>query len=128
MDVVSGEPLFSSADKFDSGTGWPSFSRLLEPGNVVEKEDRRLFMTRTEVRSKHGDSHLGHLFPDHQGFLPRGAFSGRTADACGGTVFAENLPHGIAPLARGDPGAGTRNAGAHDIVTGPHGFDQLFEC
>jgi methionine-R-sulfoxide reductase len=65
VDVVSGEPLFSSLDKFDSGTGWPSFVRPLVPANIVEKEDRRLFLsTRTEVRSKHGDSHLGHVFPD----------------------------------------------------------------
>ncbi len=64
VDVVSGEPLFSSLDKYDSGTGWPSFTRPIEPGNVVEKEDRSLFMTRTEVRSRHGDSHLGHVFPD----------------------------------------------------------------
>jgi methionine-R-sulfoxide reductase len=64
VDIVSGEPLFSSRDKFDSGTGWPSFTKPLEPGNIVEKEDRTLFMTRTEVRSKHGDSHLGHVFPD----------------------------------------------------------------
>ncbi len=64
VDVASGEPLFSSRDKFDSGTGWPSFVRPLEPGNIVEKEDRKLFAARTEVRSKHGDSHLGHVFPD----------------------------------------------------------------
>jgi peptide methionine sulfoxide reductase msrA/msrB len=64
VDIVSGEPLFSSHDKFASGTGWPSFTRPLEPENILEKEDRSLFMTRTEVRSKHGDSHLGHLFPD----------------------------------------------------------------
>ena len=64
VDVVSGEPLFSSRDKFDSGTGWPSFVRPLDPANIVEESDRSLFMTRTEVRSKHGDSHLGHLFPD----------------------------------------------------------------
>ena len=64
MDVVSGEPLFSSLDKYDSGTGWPSFTRPLEPGNVKEKVDRGFFMTRTEVRSKHGDSHLGHVFND----------------------------------------------------------------
>jgi peptide methionine sulfoxide reductase msrA/msrB len=64
VDIVSGEPLFSSKDKYDSGTGWPSFIRPLEPGNIVEKEDRRLFMSRTEVRSKGGDSHLGHVFPD----------------------------------------------------------------
>ena len=64
VDVVSGEPLFSSLDKFESGTGWPSFTRPLEPANVTEKSDRSLFMERTEVRSAHGDSHLGHLFDD----------------------------------------------------------------
>lgn len=64
VDVVSGEPLFSSLDKYDSGTGWPSFIRPLESGNVVEREDHGLFMTRTEVRSKHADSHLGHVFDD----------------------------------------------------------------
>ena len=64
VDIVSGEPLFSSLDKYDSGTGWPSFTRPLEPDNIVTKEDRSWFMTRTEVRSKHGDSHLGHLFDD----------------------------------------------------------------
>ena len=64
VDVVSGEPLFSSRDKFDSGTGWPSFTRPLEPGNIVEKTDRTLFMTRTEVRSAHADLHLGHAFSD----------------------------------------------------------------
>jgi len=64
VDIVSGEPLFSSLDKFDSGTGWPSFTRPLVPENVVEHEDRKFFMVRTEVRSKHGDSHLGHVFPD----------------------------------------------------------------
>jgi peptide methionine sulfoxide reductase msrA/msrB len=65
VDIVSGEPLFSSLEKYDSGTGWPSFTRPLEPGNVIEKEDRSLFfMKRTEVRSKHGNSHLGHVFND----------------------------------------------------------------
>jgi peptide methionine sulfoxide reductase msrA/msrB len=64
VDIVSGEPLFSSRDKFASGTGWPSYTRPLEPGNIVEKKDSSLFMVRTEVRSKYGDSHLGHLFPD----------------------------------------------------------------
>jgi len=64
VDIVSGEPLFSSSDKFDSGTGWPSFTRPLEPNNIVEKEDRGFFMKRVEVRSKHGDSHLGHVFND----------------------------------------------------------------
>jgi peptide methionine sulfoxide reductase msrA/msrB len=64
VDVVSGEPLFSSKDKYNSGTGWPSFTRPVRPENIVEHSDRSLGMTRTEVRSKHGDSHLGHLFPD----------------------------------------------------------------
>ncbi len=64
VDVVSGEPLFSSLDKFDSGTGWPSFVRPLVPENIVERKDTSLFMTRTEVRSAHADSHLGHVFDD----------------------------------------------------------------
>lgn len=64
VDIVSGEPLFSSRDKYDSGTGWPSFTRPLQPENIVERTDRRLFSTRTEVRSLKGDSHLGHVFPD----------------------------------------------------------------
>jgi peptide methionine sulfoxide reductase msrA/msrB len=64
VDIVSGEPLFSSLDKFRSGTGWPSFTRPLEEDNIVEKTDRSFLMTRTEVRSKNGDSHLGHVFND----------------------------------------------------------------
>ncbi|MCP4667903.1 MAG: peptide-methionine (S)-S-oxide reductase MsrA [Deltaproteobacteria bacterium] len=64
VDVVSGEPLFSSLHKYDSRTGWPSFTKPLEPENVREVEDKSLFMSRTEVRSKHADSHLGHVFPD----------------------------------------------------------------
>jgi methionine-R-sulfoxide reductase len=64
VDVVSGEPLFSSLDKYDSGTGWPSFTRPLVPDNVKTKTDRTFGMARTEVRSAHGDSHLGHLFDD----------------------------------------------------------------
>ena len=64
VDVVSGEPLFSSLDKYDSGTGWPSFTKPLEPGNIMEKTDQSWFATRTEVRSKKADSHLGHVFPD----------------------------------------------------------------
>ena len=64
VDVVSGEPLFSSLDKYDSGTGWPSFTRPLEPDHVVTRKDHKLFMSRNEVRSKHADSHLGHLFDD----------------------------------------------------------------
>jgi peptide methionine sulfoxide reductase msrA/msrB len=64
VDIVSGEPLFSSLDKFDSGTGWPSFTQPLDTDRIVVKEDRSLFMRRTEVRSKLGDSHLGHVFDD----------------------------------------------------------------
>jgi peptide-methionine (R)-S-oxide reductase len=64
VDVVSGEPLFASTQKFDSGCGWPSFTVPLESGNVVENEDRGHGMIRTEVRSNHGDSHLGHVFTD----------------------------------------------------------------
>jgi peptide methionine sulfoxide reductase msrA/msrB len=64
VGIVSGEPLFSSLDKFDSGTGWPSFTKPLVPGNIVEKKDRTLWMVRTEVRSRHGNSHLGHVFDD----------------------------------------------------------------
>ncbi len=64
VDVVSGEPLFSSLDKFDSGTGWPSFTRPLVPAQVAERQDRSFFMVRTEVRSKLADSHLGHVFDD----------------------------------------------------------------
>jgi methionine-R-sulfoxide reductase len=64
VDVISGEPLFSSLDKYDSGTGWPSFTRPLNPDNIVTRQDRRLWMTRTEARSKQADSHLGHIFED----------------------------------------------------------------
>lgn len=64
VDIVSGEPLFSSLDKYDSKTGWPSFTKPLEPANIVEKKDFKLFYSRTEVRSKYGDSHLGHVFDD----------------------------------------------------------------
>ncbi len=64
VDIVSGEPLFSSLDKFDSGTGWPSFTRPLVPENIATHTDRRFWMTRTEVRSKHAGSHLGHVFDD----------------------------------------------------------------
>ena len=64
MDIVSGEPLFSSRDKYDSGTGWPSFTKPINPDWVVEKEDRGFFSVRTEIRSRYADSHLGHVFAD----------------------------------------------------------------
>ncbi|ASP87276.1 peptide-methionine (R)-S-oxide reductase MsrB [Sinorhizobium meliloti] len=64
VDIVSGEPLFASADKFDSGCGWPSFTKPIVPANVNELRDNSHGMIRTEVRSVHGDSHLGHVFPD----------------------------------------------------------------
>ena len=64
VDIVSGEPLYSSEDKYVSGTGWPSFTKPLAPENIVEKSDRKLFIVRTEIRSKHADSHLGHVFKD----------------------------------------------------------------
>jgi len=64
VDIVSGEPLFSSTDKFDSGSGWPSFTRPIEPAHIVKHQDKTFWMTRTEVRSANGDSHLGHLFDD----------------------------------------------------------------
>ncbi len=70
VDIVSGEPLFSSLDKYDSGCGWPSFTQPLEAMNVLEKNDASLGIMRTEIRSAHGDSHLGHVFPD--GPLPNG--------------------------------------------------------
>lgn len=64
VDIVSGEPLFASSDKYESGCGWPSFTKAIEPAHVEEISDASLGMIRTEVRSKHGDSHLGHVFPD----------------------------------------------------------------
>jgi peptide-methionine (R)-S-oxide reductase len=64
VDIVSGEPLFASSDKFESGCGWPSFTKPIEPANVNELQDASHGMIRTEVRSAHGDSHLGHVFPD----------------------------------------------------------------
>ena len=64
VDIVSGEPLFSSTDKFESGTGWPSFTKPLAPENITEKSDVSFFTKRTEIRSKHADSHLGHVFND----------------------------------------------------------------
>lgn len=67
VDIVSGEPLFSSLDKYDSGTGWPSFTKPLNPANVCTREDRKLYSVRTEVRSANADSHLGHVFDDGPG-------------------------------------------------------------
>ncbi|EAQ11275.1 methionine sulfoxide reductase B [Maritimibacter alkaliphilus HTCC2654] len=64
VDIVSGEPLFASSDKYDSGCGWPSFTKPIEPAHINELQDRTHGMIRTEVRSTHGDSHLGHVFPD----------------------------------------------------------------
>jgi len=64
VDIVSGEPLFSSTHKYDSGSGWPAFYQAIDASHIVEKEDRKLFMRRVEVRSKQADSHLGHVFPD----------------------------------------------------------------
>jgi peptide-methionine (R)-S-oxide reductase len=64
VDIVSGEPLFASSDKFESGCGWPSFTKPIVPAHVLERRDASLGMVRTEVRSAHGDSHLGHVFPD----------------------------------------------------------------
>jgi len=64
VDILSGEPLFSSIDKFESGTGWPSFTKPLEPNNIVEKRDFKLILPRTEIRSKEANSHIGHLFKD----------------------------------------------------------------
>ncbi|WP_292289007.1 peptide-methionine (R)-S-oxide reductase MsrB [Marivita sp.] len=64
VDIVSGEPLFASADKYESGCGWPSFTKPIEPAHINELRDMSLGMVRTEVRSTHGDSHLGHVFPD----------------------------------------------------------------
>ena len=64
VDIVSGEPLFASSDKFESGCGWPSFTKPIDPANVAELKDTSHGMVRTEVRSAHGDSHLGHVFPD----------------------------------------------------------------
>ena len=64
VDIVSGEPLFSSTDKYDSNSGWPSFTRPIDPANVIEKKDRSWGMVRVEARSTHGDSHLGHIFDD----------------------------------------------------------------
>ncbi len=78
--MISGEPLFASTDKFESGTGWPSFTKPIDPSHVVQKTDRTLFMERTEVRSKEGDAHLGHVFDD--GPAPTGCAIASTPPRC----------------------------------------------
>ena len=80
VDIVSGEPLFSSQHKFKSGTGWPSFTQPLEPDHIVEHTDNSLFMTRVEIRSKYADSHLGHIFAD--GRPPLGCATASTRLPC----------------------------------------------
>ena len=85
VDIVSGEPLFASSDKYESGCGWPSFTKPIEPANVQELQDDTHGMTRTEVRSAHGDSHLGHVFPDgpaDRGGLPIAS----TPPRCGSSI------------------------------------------
>ena len=81
VDIVSGEPLFASSDKFESGCGWPSFTKPIEPANVNELQDASHGMTRTEVRSAHGDSHLGHVFPDGPSDRSCPSTAGRTASS-----------------------------------------------
>ena len=97
VDVVSGEPLFASSDKFDSGSGWPSFTRPINPANVNEVRDTTHAMTGTEVRSMYGDSHLGHVFPD--GPPPTGERHCLNSVSLGFTPLGEPFPD---PLERGD--------------------------
>ena len=101
VDVVSGEPLFASADKFDSGTGWPSFTKPIVSENVNELRDTEHGMVRTEVRSTHGDSHLGHVFPD--GPPPTGERHCLNSVSLGFVEQGEPLPD---PLQRGGAEAG----------------------
>ena len=89
VDIVSGEPLFASADKFDSHCGWPSFTKPIEPANVAELNDTTHGMVRTEVRSKHGDSHLGHVFND--GPRDRGGLRGGGGAAAGRFVHRDQM-------------------------------------
>jgi peptide-methionine (R)-S-oxide reductase len=85
VDILSGEPLFSSSDKFESGSGWPSFTKPIEPANVKELRDTTHGMIRTEVRSAHADSHLGHVFPDGPGTAAACAIAS-TQPPCGSSI------------------------------------------
>lgn len=118
VDVVSGEPLFSSLDKYDSGTGWPSFTKPLESSNVVTRKDRKLFSVRTEVRSKQGDSHLGHIFDD--GPRPSGMRYCMNSAALRFIPVERLAEEGYAaylPLFQHDNGSGELSPGATAVAT-----------
>ena len=120
VDVVSGEPLFASVDKFDSAAGWPSFTKPLDGDNIVEKSDGRHFMVRTEVRSRHGDSHLGHVFidgPPSAGGVRYGINSAALRFIHRDNLEAEGYGHYLSLF-------GTANSSAQHIdseLTGPQG-------